>query len=1380
MDKDNIIIPFDINEARLLRAVGRVSEKIEKRFEQLVKNVNARLENIDADPREIAKLNREIGVARGRLQEYRRAVKRANDEQEKMAKSAKQSADGAEKLGKGARGAGRSLLNIGNIVKGLGIAGLATGFAGLAQSIIEFGNASLEAFGKFQTGINEVATLLPNLSEQGLGELEDQVLDLSVAIGRTTEDTIPALYQALSAGVPQENVFEFLKQANESAVAGNTSLTTSVDALSSVVNAYGEDVLNVQQASDIFFTTIRNGKTTFEELARSIAVVAPLSASLGVDFADVGASLASLTATGVPTAQALTQIRSALTELSNPTTVIAQQFESLSGKSFKQFISDGNTLGDALQVVKDISTETGKEFTELFGTIEGATAVTILTDDLEKLNGFIEESRDSLGATSDAFDRFDGSLERNQQLLEAQQERLKILTGEALEPYRLKWLETRIALLEAGTAIIETKNAIIELDEGIEALEGFNRLQLNLTGVTETLNIVSHSLRESGISNAEYIETVNQLAEGVDLSSDALLEKREALLLEALAIVEAQKRNEEFYAREQAQTQARLEGIRALEEEQEGLRQQQEALNRESLQQLDDLVALAPQLETVSQLTEEQAEEIAEVTKAYRDGNVERTEALALIQGIAGETANANFVLQNEIELQEAQLTPLQRLNAEKERLASRTAELVSEIQNGNITREEAVDLLGAEFDITSSLIGVKIAEANATLVQTQSEKELANALRDRQSAQQAIGSSGSRINDLLSGSGTRSTGGGGGRDTAGEIAKLREEGEAKFLEIRIESEEKINEIRTKAEGEIAQIRSDQEKEIAGIRESTLAREIELRSEIAKIEAQALEDFNRQQSTSFLQELKKVQDGTAPQTEEERNRGVVQGRAEAGASLPEIRALAEQLGVAVEEELDQAFAEYQRQLGLEAIEQATELTAEQTQEALARLNEQIANGQEIDLSEFGIEIQTAEEAVAEASRLRQAELVQLQKDSQAEILAVQKEAQAETLAIQKEAQAEIVSAQKEATDAQIEAQNKLVEAIERVAQSQQSASSSSISAINDVSNSLEAQRLQQLLNDASNAESLDKQIELTQQALDYAVASELITQAQADQELQTILLEIESTRLFDSLDLVNQATRDGETNAQNLDQALDLLQSGVTTTAEESAIYAGILSKDLIPRFIELRQGGLDSAEALRQLGVDINELPEETQVLIETNADEAIGEVDAVRQALDEINGKVVNARIEIREETTVSTGGQGAGSVPVPDDTEEFMGGGHTGRGNPNEIAGVVHKEELVIPLSARRRGIDGIVNFVKENDPDVGRIGFVPPIPTSSPFLAPTITNINNTTTNIGGASRSGDTVNNRISLTLEGRQAERAVDGVLQMMEVEKVNTFLRRS
>ena len=130
-------------------------------------------------------------------------------------------------------------------------AAAAAGVLAAGAMVAQFVSDSMAEFAAFETGMAEVFTLLPGLSEESMGALEMQALDAAASMGRLPEEVIPALYQALSAGVPPDNVFEFLETANQAAIGGVTDLETAVDSISSVTNAYGLEVLDAAEASDL-------------------------------------------------------------------------------------------------------------------------------------------------------------------------------------------------------------------------------------------------------------------------------------------------------------------------------------------------------------------------------------------------------------------------------------------------------------------------------------------------------------------------------------------------------------------------------------------------------------------------------------------------------------------------------------------------------------------------------------------------------------------------------------------------------------------------------------------------------------------------------------------------------------------------------------------------------------------------------------------------------------------------------------------------------------------------------------------------------------------------------------------------------------------------
>ena len=304
------------------------------------------------------------------------------------------------------------------------------------------GTKGVAAFAAFEQQMNEVFTLLPGVSEKAMSEMTGQVKDFAKEFGILPDEAVPALYSALSAGVPPDNVFEFMEVAAMAAKGGVTTLETAVDGITSVVNAYGDEVITATEASDYMFTAVRLGKTTFEELSNSISMVTPIAVAAGVGMDEVSASIAVLTASGVPTATAATQIKGAIAELSREGSKADTVFRDLSGESFAQFIENGGTMGEAFQLMSDHADDTGGSVLDMFGRVEaGAAVLAIAAGDGEAYADTLGEMQGAAGATEAAFDVMSKGLQEQFNKIKAAFAVLMIDIGEKLEPVVRKAIE---------------------------------------------------------------------------------------------------------------------------------------------------------------------------------------------------------------------------------------------------------------------------------------------------------------------------------------------------------------------------------------------------------------------------------------------------------------------------------------------------------------------------------------------------------------------------------------------------------------------------------------------------------------------------------------------------------------------------------------------------------------------------------------------------------------------------------------------------------------------------------------------------------------------------------------------------------------------------
>ena len=295
---------------------------------------------------------------------------------------------------------GRKLRKLGNSMTSLG----KSLSLKVTAPLVGIGIAATKTFADFEKGMNEVRSLMPDLNQGEFVELREDVRALAVELGVNAVEATKALYQAISAGVPKENAIEFLRISSKAAIAGLTTTETSVDTLTSVLNAYKRSAEDAEAVADVLFTTVRLGKTNFEELGASIFNVAPLAAAMNIPLEEVSAAVATLTKQGVPTAQAMTQIRGALVALQKPNKQMVAALNNL-GYETAQALLDAQGLQGALQTLRTESGLTSSELTKAFGRVEAFGAVLGLT--AQNFSGAVEDLRamtEASGAMVQAFE----------------------------------------------------------------------------------------------------------------------------------------------------------------------------------------------------------------------------------------------------------------------------------------------------------------------------------------------------------------------------------------------------------------------------------------------------------------------------------------------------------------------------------------------------------------------------------------------------------------------------------------------------------------------------------------------------------------------------------------------------------------------------------------------------------------------------------------------------------------------------------------------------------------------------------------------------------------------------------------------------------------
>jgi len=207
---------------------------------------------------------------------------------------------------------------------GMGVTTLVTSaIRGLMRQVSD----TIQTGRDFEREWANVTTML-NISRTATEKMKHELRMLSPTLGDTTE-LAKGMYQVLSASIEPAKAIKFLGEAAKSAKAGVTETKVAVDAMTTVINAYGMEAEAATEISDIMFAIVKKGKLTYEELATSLGTVVPVAATVGVNFRDVGAAVATLTRQGIVASKATMQLRQVMMAILKPSEEAKQTAEEL-------------------------------------------------------------------------------------------------------------------------------------------------------------------------------------------------------------------------------------------------------------------------------------------------------------------------------------------------------------------------------------------------------------------------------------------------------------------------------------------------------------------------------------------------------------------------------------------------------------------------------------------------------------------------------------------------------------------------------------------------------------------------------------------------------------------------------------------------------------------------------------------------------------------------------------------------------------------------------------------------------------------------------------------------------------------------------------------
>lgn len=292
----------------------------------------------------------------------------------------------------------------------------------------------VQAAQEYETAIAKVSTIA-DANAVPIEEMSSEIMKLSNTTGIAASQIADDVYNAISAGQQTGDAVNFVSYSTKLAKAGFAESAQTLDVLTTILNAYGMEAGEVSKVSDMLVQTQNKGKVSVGELSSVMGKIIPTANANNVALEQLCAGYAIMTSKGIAAAETTTYMNSMLNELSKSGTTAEKTLRATTGKSFKELMTEGKSLGEVIQILQQEAEKSGKSLNDMFGSAEaGKAAVSLLSGGVEGFNEQVAGMVDSVGATEEAFAKMDQTTEAKMQKAKNSIANLGIVLGQNLLP----------------------------------------------------------------------------------------------------------------------------------------------------------------------------------------------------------------------------------------------------------------------------------------------------------------------------------------------------------------------------------------------------------------------------------------------------------------------------------------------------------------------------------------------------------------------------------------------------------------------------------------------------------------------------------------------------------------------------------------------------------------------------------------------------------------------------------------------------------------------------------------------------------------------------------------------------------------------------------
>jgi len=272
------------------------------------------LNNYNQFKRELSNLDRTISSINRRIDRIGNAFDRMERESKQAGRTTKQTARDIDRT---SRDIERSTSRIDRASEAFNQVGGAL-TAGFTAPFLLFKNEGIKAASAFEDGLVDIQTRA-NLSAAELEKVQQKALDIGRDTQFSAQQGADAFLQLLTSGQSVTEAFETVDSVITGAAASGESLGFVSDTLTDIMAAFNLEASASQQVLDDLVAASGSSSASISEIAQGFQNVGGVAREFGLSTRETSAILALFSENGIKGAEAGTQLRSMLNNLSRDT-----------------------------------------------------------------------------------------------------------------------------------------------------------------------------------------------------------------------------------------------------------------------------------------------------------------------------------------------------------------------------------------------------------------------------------------------------------------------------------------------------------------------------------------------------------------------------------------------------------------------------------------------------------------------------------------------------------------------------------------------------------------------------------------------------------------------------------------------------------------------------------------------------------------------------------------------------------------------------------------------------------------------------------------------------------------------------------------------------